>query len=217
LLVKLKYAYKAKEKTLMFLYLCLTENSLMSLHKFLTSKTFLKQIVLAVAALIVFTFLLLQWLKVNTNHGEFIQVPELKGKTLNVAEITLKDNDLQLEIQDSANYNPNYPKYSVIEQYPLAGAQVKEDRKIYVNVNPSGYRKVALPNIVRRTFRQAKPTLEALGFEVGNISYKDDIGKDEVLEMKFKGTPIKDGELLPITSKIDLVLGNGNRTSNQDE
>lgn len=214
MLVKLKYAYKAKEKTHMFLYLCLIENSLMSLLKFLTSKIFLKQIGLAVAALIVLSFLLLQWLKVNTNHGEFIQVPELQGKTLNVAEITLKDKELQLEIQDSANYNPNYPKYSVIEQYPLAGAQVKENRKIYVTVNPSGYRKVALPSIVRRTFRQAKPTLEALGFEVGNISYKDDIGKDEVLEMKFEGKPIKDGELLPITSKIDLVLGNGNRVSN---
>jgi beta-lactam-binding protein with PASTA domain len=186
----------------------------MSLLKFLTSKIFLKQIGLAVVALIVLCFLLLQWLKVDTNHGEFIQVPELQGKTLNVAEITLKDNNLQLEIQDSANYNPNYPKYSVIEQYPLAGAQVKEDRKIYVTINPSGYRKVALPNIVRRTFRQAKPTLEALGFEVGNISYKDDIGKDEVLEMLYDGRVLKVGDTLPLTSKIDLVLGNGNRTSN---
>lgn len=186
----------------------------MSLLKFLTSKIFLKQIVLAIVALIVLSFLLLQWLKVDTNHGEFIQVPELKGKTLDVAEINLKDNKLRLEIQDSANFNPNYPKYSVIEQYPLAGAQVKEDRKIYVTVNPSGYRKVALPNIVRRTFRQAKPTLEALGFEVGNISYKDDIGKDEVLEMKFEGKSINEGEMLPLTSKIDLVLGNGNRSSN---
>jgi beta-lactam-binding protein with PASTA domain len=167
-----------------------------------------------VVALIVLCFLLLQWLKVDTNHGEFIQVPELQGKTLNVAEITLKDNNLQLEIQDSANYNPNYPKYSVIEQYPLAGAQVKEDRKIYVTINPSGYRKVALPNIVRRTFRQAKPTLEALGFKVGNISYKDDIGKDEVLEMLYDGRVLKVGDTLPLTSKIDLVLGNGNRTSN---
>jgi beta-lactam-binding protein with PASTA domain len=185
----------------------------MSLIKFLSSKIFLKQLALAIVALIVLSFLLLQWLKVDTNHGEFIQVPELKGKTLDVAEISLKDNDLSLEIQDSANYNPNYPRYSVIEQYPLAGAQVKENRKIYVTVNPSGYRKVALPNIVRRTFRQAKPTLEALGFEVGNISYKDDIGKDEVLEMRFEGKPIKNGELLPITSKIDLVLGNGNKAS----
>ncbi len=186
----------------------------MSLLKFLTSKIFLKQIVLAVVVLIVLCFLLLQWLKVDTNHGEFIQVPNLKGKTLNVAEIELKDKDLRLEIQDSANYNPNYPKYSVIEQYPLAGAQVKEDRKIYITVNPSGYRKVALPNIVRRTFRQAKPTLEALGFEVGNITYSDDIGKDEVLEMKFEGKPMNEGEMLPLTSKIDLVLGNGNRGSN---
>lgn len=186
----------------------------MSLFKFLTSKIFLKQIALAVVAIIVLCFLLLQWLKVDTNHGEFVKVPELKGKTLSVAEIDLKDNNLRLEIQDSANYNPNYPKYSVIEQYPLAGAEVKEDRKIYVTVNPSGYRKMALPNIVRRTFRQAKPTLEALGFEVGNISYKDDIGKDEVLEMRYEGKPINEGELLPITSKIDLVLGNGNKSSN---
>lgn len=189
----------------------------MSLFKFLSSKIFLKQLALAGAALIVLSFLLIQWLKVDTNHGEFIQVPELKGKTLDVAEISLKDNDLRLEIQDSANYNPNYPKYSVIEQYPLAGAQVKEDRKIYVTVNPSGYRKVALPNIVRRTFRQAKPTLEALGFEVGTISYKDDIGKDEVLEMRFEGKSIKKGELLPITSKIDLVLGNGNKFPIENE
>jgi len=185
----------------------------MSLLKFLTSKTFLKQIVLAAVAILVLCFLLMQWLKVNTNHGEFIQVPDLKGKTLNVAEIELKDNDLRLEVQDSANYNPKYPKYSVIEQFPLAGAKVKEDRKIYVTVNPSGYRKVVIPNIVRRTFRQAKPTLEALGFEVGDISYQNDIGKDEVLGMRFEGRPIKEGDTLPMTSKIDLILGNGNRGS----
>ena len=114
-------------------------------------------------------------------------------------------------VQDSANYNPKYPKYSVIEQYPLAGAKVKEDRKIQLILNPSGYRKVAVPNIVRRTFRQAKPTLEALGFNVGEITYQDDIGKDEVLAVRYKGKPIKAGEELPLKSTIDLVLGNGNR------
>ena len=120
-----------------------------------------------------------------------------------------------MEIQDSANYNPKYPKFSVIEQYPLAGTQVKEDRKIYLILNPSGYRKVEVPNIVRRTFRQAKPTLEALGFEVGTKTYVDDLGKDEVIAIKFKGETIQAGDLLPITSKIDVVLGNGTRASNQ--
>ncbi|MBR9914664.1 MAG: PASTA domain-containing protein [Algicola sp.] len=186
----------------------------MSLVQFLKSKTFLKQLALAVIALLVIVFLTMQWLKSTTNHGEFITVPDLKGKTLSTVEIELDDNDLVMEIQDSANYNPKYPKFSVIEQYPKAGAQVKEDRKIYLTLNPSGYRKVAVPNIVRRTFRQAKPTLETLGFEVGEVTYVDDIGKDEVIAIKHKGTSIEAGDLLPLTSKIDVVLGNGKRGSN---
>ena len=35
-----------------------------------------------------------------------------------------------MEVQDSANYNPNYPKFAVIEQYPEAGTSVKSKRKI---------------------------------------------------------------------------------------
>ena len=182
----------------------------MSLTKFLTSKVFLKQIAIAVVAIVIVCFLILRWLSFTTNHGSFVEVPDLKGKTLATVEIELNDKDLRMEIQDSANYNPKYPKFSVIEQYPLAGTQVKEDRKIYLTLNPSGYRKVEVPNIVRKTFRQAKPTLEALGFEVGKITYIDYIGKDEVIAVKFKGENLKAGEKLPITSKIDLVLGNGN-------
>ena len=185
----------------------------MSIVKFLTSKVFFKQLALAIVAIVVLGFLTLTSLKSCTNHGEFVTVPDLKGKSLETVEIELNDNDLRMEIQDSANYNPNYPKYSVIEQYPLAGTQVKENRKIYLILNPSGYRKVAVPNIVRRTFRQAKPTLEALGFEVGKITYVDDLGKDEVIAVKYEGETLKAGDLLPLTTKIDLVLGNGNRSN----
>ena len=152
----------------------------MSLIKFLTSKIFLKQIGIAIGAGIVIILLMLFWLKSYTHHGDFETVPELKGKSLEVVEIELSDNKLKMVVQDSANYNPNYPPYSVIEQQPEAGSQVKENRKIYLTINPSGYRKIGVPNIIRRTYRQAKPTLEALGFEIGKITYQDDIGKDEV-------------------------------------
>lgn len=183
----------------------------MSLIKFLTSKAFLKQIILAVVALIALIFLALKWLDYRTNHGSFVTVPDLAGKTVETARIELNDNELTMEIQDSANYNPKYPKYAVIEQYPLAGSQVKEDRKIYLILNPSGFRKVEVPIVIGRTFRQAKPTLEAIGFEVGKISYIDDIGKDEVQSISFEGEAVQAGDLLPMTSKIDIVLGNGNR------
>ncbi|NRB61060.1 MAG: PASTA domain-containing protein [Winogradskyella sp.] len=180
----------------------------MSLVKFLTSKTFFKQIALAVVALVVLSFLILKWLDISTNHGEFVVVPDLKGKSLETVKIELEDNSLRMQIQDSANYNPKYPKYSVIEQKPAAGSQVKEDRKIYLILNPSGYRKIEIPNILKRTFRQAKPQLEAIGFKIGKITYKDAIGEG-VMEMTHKGKTLKPGDLLPLTSKIDLVMGNG--------
>lgn len=183
----------------------------MGIFKFLVSKAFLKQILLAVVALVVFCFLMLSGLKSCTNHGDFETVPNLTGKSINVAEIELNENNLVMQIQDSANFNPDYPKFSVIEQEPPAGTKVKKDRKIYITLNPSGYRKVRVPNLIESTLRQARPTLEALEFKVGKLTYVDNIGKDIVLKMQHKGKTIKAGDKLPKTEKIDLVLGNGKR------
>ncbi|MGC6429989.1 MAG: PASTA domain-containing protein [Jejuia sp.] len=183
----------------------------MSFFKFLISKSFFKQLALAIVVLLVLCFLMLRWLKSTTNHGEFETVPDLKGKSISVAQMELEENSLVMQIQDSANFNPDYPKFAVIDQEPASGTKVKEDRKIYLTLNPSGYRKVEVPDLRERTFRQAEPNLEALGFKVGAISYVDNLGKDIVLELKHKGKILKPGEKLPKTSKIDLVLGNGNR------
>ncbi len=180
----------------------------MSFVKFLISKVFFKQLALAIVAVVVLVFITLKWLNVTTNHGEFVKVPDLKGKSLETAEIELKDHDLTWKLQDSANYNPNYPKFSVIEQNPKAGSEVKEKRKIYLILNPSGYRKVEVPNVLKHTLRQAKPQLEALEFQIGKITYEDAIGEG-VMSMAHNGQPLQPGTLLPLTSKIDLVIGNG--------
>ncbi|GAL71630.1 hypothetical protein JCM19302_3120 [Jejuia pallidilutea] len=90
---------------------------------------------MAIVAIVVLCFLMLTWLKSTTNHGEFETVPELKGKSISVAEMELNENNLVMQIQDSANFNPDYPKFSVIEQEPAAGTKVKEDRKIYLTLN----------------------------------------------------------------------------------
>lgn len=184
----------------------------MSIIKFIASKTFLKQLLLAIVALVVFSFIMLKWLNITTNHGTFETVPDLKGKSLSVAKIALEDNNLVMKVQDSANYNPDYPKHSVIEQEPVSGTKVKEDRKIYITLNPSGYRKMNVPNgLIDKTFRQVKPSLEALGFKIGKITYVDNIGKDMVLKLTHKGKTLNAGDKLAKTSVIDLVLGNGNR------
>lgn len=180
----------------------------MSFIKFLFSKAIVKQLLLALVVLVMLTFLLLWWLKITTNHGQQIGVPDLSKMTLDSVEETLEDADLRYEIMDSANYNPDYPKYSVIEQVPKAGKFVKQDRKIYLALNPSGYAKIKIPEVLGRTLRQVEPTLLAVGFKIGKISKRPHIS-DQVLELRYKGSRIKPGESIQKTSVIDLIVGDG--------
>ena len=73
----------------------------MSFVKFLTSKVFLKQLVLAIVAIVVLCYIMLKWLNITTNHGDFVIVPNLKGKSIETVKIELRDNDLDFKLQDS--------------------------------------------------------------------------------------------------------------------
>lgn len=183
----------------------------MNFIKFIFTKVFLKQIGIAIGVLIVLVFLIMQWLKYSTNHGEFKTVPDLSKLSFEEAKAELAESDLGYHLQDTINYNPDYPAFSVIEQNPAAGEKVKEDRKIYLKINPSKYREITIPYVIQITRRTAESTLNAVGFEVGKVIYKDNIGKDMVLGIQYKGKPIEPGDRLPKTSKLELILGNGKR------
>jgi beta-lactam-binding protein with PASTA domain len=180
------------------------------LVKFLKSKTFFVQIAIAIVCLFLLVFGLKFWLGVTTNHNQKIQVPNLQKLTLVEVERTLKELDLDYRIIDSASFNPAYPKKSVIEQTPEVGDFVKEKRKIYLTLNPSKYRDVTMPDLNGRTKRQASSELRARGLNVSvNFTFVDDIGKDVVRGLRYKGKIVKEGDKLPLNSIVDLVLGNG--------
>ncbi|WP_025742307.1 PASTA domain-containing protein [Aquimarina pacifica] len=188
-------------------------NFFKGLFKFIYSKMFLVQLVLGIAMLVILSYIALQWLESTTNHNQHIVVPSLSKSTLDEVSKILEAKQLRYEVQDSANFNPDFPKYSVVEQNPVAGSEVKENRKIYVTLNPSGYRKIEVPDVIQRTRRQAQPKLIALGFKIGEITYLPNIAKDMVLELRHKGKRLKPGTKLMKTSTIDLVLGDGERAT----
>ncbi|MDO5608049.1 MAG: PASTA domain-containing protein [Capnocytophaga sp.] len=169
----------------------------------------LRQFLWAFLVIIVLVFMVLQFLKIYTNHGEYVVVPDLTKKTLSEVNDILKEADLRYEVLDSTTYNPKYPKYSVISQNPEAADHVKVNRKIYLTINPSGYRKVTVPKVIQITRRSAEAVLKSVGLEIGKITYVDNIGKDMVLEIKYKGQKVNPGDMLVKTSKVDLVCGNG--------
>ncbi len=179
---------------------------------FLKSKTFFIQLGLAVLVLIIVIFVTLRYLNSTTNHGEFVEVPDFSKKSVMDMRKSIEEAGLRYEVLDSANYNPDYPRFSIIEQNPTAGSKVKENRKIYFTVNPSGYKKVTVPKIIQVTKRNASSMLKAVGLDVQRVTYVDELGKDMVYQIKFKGKYIKPGDKLPKTSKIELICGNGSIT-----
>ncbi|WP_350291180.1 PASTA domain-containing protein [uncultured Croceitalea sp.] len=181
--------------------------------QFLKSKTFLIQLGLAILAIVLLVFFTLQWLKSETNHGEFVEVPDFSKMSVQEMRKAAEDVGLRYEVLDSTNYNPEFPRFSILEQNPVAGSKVKDNRKIYFTVNPSGYKKVTVPNIIQVTKRNATSRLRAVGLEVQRVTYVDELGKDMVYNMKFKGKYIKPGDKLPKTSKVELICGNGKITS----
>lgn len=181
----------------------------MSLGKFLTSKAFFIQLAIALGIIIVLVFVMMKWLSYTTNHGEEITVPDLSKLSVELAEEKLNALELEYILLDTTEYDNKYPKFSVVKQDPIAGSKVKEGRKIYIKINSDSYRDIIMPNLVEQTLRQAEPTLKALGLELGTKTYKPYLGKDMVLEMRYKGKLLKEGDKIPKASKIDLVLGDG--------
>jgi len=188
----------------------------MKLLKFLFSKTFYKQIGIAIVVFLVLLFAFSKWLASTTNHDDFRDVPNLVGKKMEIVKELLAERDLTLGEIEYKDYNPKYPKEAVVEQNPKAKAKVKAGRKIYVNVNKSEYRLVKIPNLINKTKRQATSTLKAIGFKIGKTTFKPHFAKNAVLGLQHKGKTIKKGAKLPYTSTIDLVLGDGKKSYSQN-
>ncbi|TGD58269.1 PASTA domain-containing protein [Flavobacterium humi] len=189
----------------------------MSLQKFLLSFTFVKQLALALLIVFASLFLFMYWIGFTTNHGQEITVPNLSKMTLEQAEDKLDELDLDYELLDTVDYNAAFPKLSIVQQDPNPGAKVKKNRVIYVKINSTGYAKVRIPDLIQKTYRQAVPTLTALGLEVGDTSYVPNLAKDMVLEMKLNGKPIKPGQQVLKMSKVDLILGDGKVGFNDED
>ncbi len=188
----------------------------MGLLKFIFSKTFLKQLVLALVVFIGIIIALMNWMSNTTNHDVFTEVPNLQGKKLEITKSLLEERNLSLGDIEYKDYNPKFPKEAIVEQNPKAGSKVKTGRKVYLSINKSEYRLVRIPDLENKTKRQALSTLKAIGFKIGKITYKPYFAKDAVLELTHKGKKLSKDDKLPYTSVVDLVLGDGKLNYSDD-
>lgn len=156
---------------------------------------------------IVFGFFYL-YLPSITNHGETIKVPDLSGKNFQQSVELLEKADLRYEISDSSYYADKKP-LEVLSQYPVAGSDVKEGRRIYLIVNSVSPPKVKMPKLIDGSVKNAQLILESYSLKMGKITYVPDIAQNAVLKQQYKGKDIEAGEKIPKGAYIDLVVGEG--------
>lgn len=99
----------------------------------MTLKKFLIHIALMILVVILVFAGVLLWLKVYTNHGQKLELPKYEGMTLDQASEDAEDRSFQIVVNDSI-HKVGMPGGIILSQNPEAGALVKEDRKIYVDV-----------------------------------------------------------------------------------
>ena len=178
----------------------------MSLKKFLTSRTFFINLLLAVALVFLLLILTLWSLKSYTHHGVTYTVPDFSGMSYEQAEEQAGSEQLRVEINDSV-YNKNIEPGAIVEQVPKAGKKVKEGRIIYLTINAREPEKVRLPKLTDISFRQAKVLLENCGLNIDSITYEPSEYNDLVLRVLQNSEKVSEGEMLVKGSSVMLVLG----------
>jgi len=180
----------------------------MDFLKFLISKLFFKHLFLAIVIsffLLLVTFLTI---RIYTRHGQALSVPDLRGKfETEVIEILL-EQELIYEIVDSV-YNNDYERGTVVDQNPPPEFQVKKGRTIFLTINAIIPEMIQMPEVVGVSLRQARAIVVTAGLRIGRLSYLPDIAVNIVLQQKYKGDVIEEGDSIPKGAVIDLVLGRG--------
>jgi len=176
--------------------------------KFLISKVFFKNLGIAIGISLLILIIIQVSLKIYTDHGKEIIVPEFSGLSLEETDKLCFQENLKWIIQDSL-YLDDQPGGVVLDHYPSAGASVKKNRKIFLIVNSWKAETILMPKAYETPYRQAVRILEASGLYVDSIEYEPYFAETYVRKQKYKGEIILEGTPIEKGSGITLVLGQG--------
>lgn len=166
------------------------------------------QLVAFVLTIVILFIALNIWLKAYTRHDKALRVPDVCLQSIEEAAISLKNTQLRFEIIDSIR-NANQPAGVVLEQRPVAGAKVKENRIIYLTINSQEEKYMVVPNVKDFSQRQAIATLQAVGFNIADVRFAPSEYRDLVIDVQHNSVSVANGSSLPVGTALDLIVGQG--------
>lgn len=181
---------------------------------YIQSHFLLRNILLAICFVIVFTYFISIMLNVFTRHNQKYSVPNFIGMSIEQAREASKNASLDLIISDSL-YMPKSKPGTILDQSPKAEMGVKSGRKIFLTINSLRPKTDVIPYVAGFSLRQAKNKLESRGFEIQKLIYVNDMATNNVISQSWNGTKIAKGSTLKaeLGSGITLTVGRNARSA----
>ncbi len=110
-------------------------------------------------------------------------VPSVIGEELNVAQEKLYDAGLKIYVSGE-EFDERISRNKIIAQDPAGGAEVKENREVYVVVSKgSKVMALTIPDLKNKELKEATVIIEEFGLIVGRITYTNhfSVSKDVVI------------------------------------
>jgi beta-lactam-binding protein with PASTA domain len=188
----------------------------MKVIKFIFSKFFWINLLLAFAALYGVFYYTMDNLDKYTNHNIKIEVPNLLGIQINDLNDTLEELELRYEIRDSI-YSENHPMGMIIQQDPKPHSDnfpnyIKPNRNLYLTIVKRQEIYKTIPDLMSNVYSKniGKSKLEILGFKV-DLEIRNHKDRDKVLEIRFDNQIVKAGRKLLKGSTLKLIYGSGDK------
>ena len=158
-------------------------------------------------ALLLFVFYV--YLPYLTNHQQSITVPDIRGMHVMDATQFLRERRLDFAVSVDSDFSIAAKPLSVLKQFPVPHAKVKEERKIILTLNATHPPMVKMPQLVDGSLKNAQIILHSLKLRIGKVRFKADLAGNAVLEQHYQNTPITPDTRIPQGAYIDLVVGDG--------
>ena len=182
---------------------------------FLRSHRIISTLLMMFVILVILFIALDVWLRSYTRHDDLTLLPSVKYLSVEEAADIFKRHNLKYEIIDSV-FNDRATPGMIVEQVPAADTKVKEERPIYLTINAYSPKSAKIPAIINTSIRQAEAQLKSVGFKNINIRLEPSPYKGLVLDVKHDGKSISENEKLPTSSRITLVVGEGEQVAADD-
>ena len=161
--------------------------------------------------IIVFVLLLIAvmiGLKYYTQHGKAVEVPDVKGLSVDNAEPFFISKELNFAVVDSV-FNKAATPGSIFETTPPVGSMVKKGRTIYLKIVAFLPQLITIPDVKDTSQRQSRAMLKSLGFENISVKMVPGIYRDLVLGIESKGVAIEAGKRVPVNTPLSLLVSSG--------